>query len=56
MIRGRAAFGCSSLVAVVALTVVLLPLIGLAALAGWGAILLVSARPVHPIRKNGVAV
>jgi len=33
-----------------------LPLIGLLVLTAWGAILLVTAHPVHPIEKNGVAV
>ena len=56
MIRGRVAAGCAGLFGVVALGLACLPLIGLVVLAGWGAILLVTAHPVHPIKENGVAV
>ena len=53
---GRFASGCSSLFGLVALAVACLPLIGLAVLAGWGAILLITAHPVHPIPTTGVVV
>ena len=53
---GRFASGCSGLFGVVALGLTCLPLIGLVVLAGWGAVLLVTAHPAHPIKKNGVAV
>jgi hypothetical protein len=53
---GRFASGCSGLFGLVALAVACLPLIGLAVLAGWGAILLIAAHPVHPIPTTGVVV
>ncbi len=53
---GRVASGCSGLFGVIALAIACLPLIGLAVLAGWGAILLVTAHPVHPVTRTGVAV
>ena len=54
MSHGRVAAGCGGLFVVVAFGLSFLSLIGLVGLAGWGAILLVTAHAVHPVQTTGI--